>query len=139
MKAFYGEDPVPKAILATTLIKILKSGVYSTKAKVTYSIGSNQLVCYSDTSSRSSKPTNKTTLSFTLTPARALIFTSSRGENIKEAVVTLFDIYGRVIKTGPPKLLNSQVADRCRPLTDRQIHPAGNRSGESLTKQIIIR
>lgn len=138
-ESFLWRRPGSDSDTTATLIKILKSGVYSTKAKVTYSIGSNQLVCYSDTASREFKTNEQNDIVIYPNPSQgAYIYIESR-DNIKEAVVTLFDIYGRVIRTSAPRLLNSRLQ------IDVGLLPTGKYilrvtgQGESLTKQIIIR
>lgn len=123
-----------------TLVKILKSGIYSTKAKVTYTIGSNSLVCYSDTAAKEFKTNEQNDVVIYPNPSQGTYVYIESRDNIKSPVVTLFDIYGRVIKS---EALKEDLSSRLQ--IDVSLLPTGKYilrvtgQGESITKQIIIR
>jgi hypothetical protein len=122
-----------------TLVKILKSGVYTTKAKVTYTIGSNNLVCYSDTASREFKTNEQNEVVIYPNPSQgAYIYIESR-DNVKDAAIELFDIRGNVIKTTPPKLLDGRMQIEVGLLPTGKYILRVTGQGQSLTKQIVIR
>ncbi|SDG39522.1 Por secretion system C-terminal sorting domain-containing protein [Dyadobacter soli] len=138
-ESFIWRRPGSESDTTATLLKLVKSGVYTTKAKVTYSIGSNNLICYSDTASREFKTNEQNEVVIYPNPSQgAYIYIESR-ENIKDAAIELFDIRGNVIKTTTPKLLDSRMQ------VDVGLLPTGKYilrvtgQGQSLTKQIVIR
>jgi hypothetical protein len=138
-ESFLWGRPGSETDTTATLIKILKSGVYTTKAKVTYTIGNNNLVCYSDTASREFKTNEQNEVVIYPNPSQgAYIYIESR-DNIKDAAITLYDIRGNVIRTTAPKLLDSRMQ------IDVGLLPTGKYilrvtgQGQSLTKQIVIR
>jgi hypothetical protein len=139
-ETFLWRRPGSETDTTATLVKILKSGTYSTKARVVYTIGdSNSLVCYSDTASKEFKTNEQNDVVIYPNPSQGTYIYIESRDNIKDAVVTLFDIYGRVIKTTSPKLLDSRVQ------IDVGLLPTGKYilrvtgQGQSLTKQIVIR
>lgn len=136
---FMWRRPGTESDTTAALVKILKSGVYSTKARVTYTLGNNNLVCYSDTASREFKTNEQNEVVIYPNPSQgAYIYIESR-DNIKDAAITLFDIRGNVIRTTSPKLLDSRMQ------IDVGLLPTGKYilrvtgQGQSLTKQIVIR
>lgn len=138
-EAFVWRRPGSETDTTATLIKILKSGVYTTKAKVTYTIGSNNLVCYSDTASREFKTNEQNEVVIYPNPSQgAYIYIESR-DNIKDAAIELFDIRGNVIKTTPPKLLNGRMQVEVGLLPTGKYILRVTGQGQSLTKQIVIR
>jgi hypothetical protein len=139
-ETFLWRRPGSESDTTATLIKILKSGTYSTKARVVYTIGdSNSLVCYSDTASKEFKTNEQNDVVIYPNPSQGTYIYIESRDNIKDAVVTLFDIYGRVIKMTSPKLLDSRVQ------IDVGLLPTGKYilrvtgQGQSLTKQIVVR
>lgn len=138
-EAFVWRRPGSEADTTATLIKILKSGVYTTKAKVTYTIGSDNLVCYSDTASREFKTNEQNEVVIYPNPSQgAYIYIESR-DNIKDAAIELFDIRGNLIKTTPPKLLNGRMQVEVGLLPTGKYILRVTGQGQSLTKQIVIR
>jgi hypothetical protein len=138
-ESFIWTRPGAESDTTAALLKILKSGVYTTKAKVTYTIGSNNLVCYSDTASREFKTNEQNEVVIYPNPSQgAYIYIESR-DNIKDAAIELFDIRGNLIKTTSPRLLDSRMQ------IDVGLLPTGKYilrvtgQGQSLTKQIVIR
>lgn len=138
-ESFVWRRPGSESDTTATLIKILKTGDYSVKARVTYSIGSNNLVCYSDTASREFKTNEENEVVIYPNPSQgSYIYIESR-DNIKDAAITLYDIHGRVIKKTAPKLLDSRMQ------IDVSLLPTGKYilrvtgQGETLTKQIVVR
>lgn len=139
-ESFLWRRPGSETDTTATLIKILKSGTYSTKARVVYTIGdSNSLVCYSDTASKEFKTNEQNDVVIYPNPSQGTYIYIESRDNIQDAVVTLFDIYGRVIRTSAPKLLDSRIQ------VDVSLLPTGKYilrvtgQGQSLTKQIVIR
>jgi hypothetical protein len=118
----------------------LKTGTYSTKAKVVFTIGdSNRLTCYSDTTSQEFKTNEQNEVVIYPNPSQgSFVYIESR-DNIKDAIVTLFDIYGRVIKTTTPRLLNSRLQIEVGNLPTGKYILRVTGQGQSLTKQIVIR
>lgn len=138
-EVFLWRRPGSETDTTASLVKILKSGVYTTKAKVTYTIGSNNLVCYSDTASREFKTNEQNEVVIYPNPSQgAYIYIESR-DNVKDAAIELFDIRGNVIKTTSPQLLSGRMQ------IDVSLLPTGKYilrvtgQGQSLTKQIVIR
>ncbi|GGM73429.1 hypothetical protein GCM10010967_01260 [Dyadobacter beijingensis] len=138
-ESFLWRRPGSESDTTATLIKILKSGVYSTRAKVTYSIGSNNLVCYSDTASREFKTNEQNEVVIYPNPSQGTYIYIESRDNIKDATFTLYDIYGRIIKTTAPKLLDgrAQIDVGVLPTGKYILRVTGQ--GQSLTKQIVIR
>jgi hypothetical protein len=138
-ESFIWRRPGSESDTTATLLKILKSGVYTTKARVTYTIGSNNLVCYSDTASREFKTNEQNEVVIYPNPSQgAYIYIESR-DNIKDAAIELFDIRGNLIKTTAPKLLNSQMQIEVGLLPTGKYILRVTGQGQSLTKQIVIR
>ncbi|MCF0072390.1 T9SS type A sorting domain-containing protein [Dyadobacter sp. CY261] len=139
-ESFLWRRPGSESDTTATLIKILKSGVYSTKARVTYTIGnSNTLVCYSDTASREFKTNEQNEIVIYPNPSQGTYIYIESRDNIKDASFTLFDIHGNIIKTTSPQLLDSRMQ------IDVGLLPTGKYilrvtgQGQSLTKQIVVR
>ncbi|HEV7381440.1 MAG TPA: sialate O-acetylesterase [Dyadobacter sp.] len=122
------------------VIKILKSGIYSARTQVVYTIGSNSLTCVSDTSAREFKTNESNEIVVYPNPSQgAYIYVESR-DDIKSASVTLYDTFGREIRTvTPPTILNSRLE------LDVSMLPSGKYilrvtgDNTSLTKQIVVR
>ena len=131
--------PDSEADTVAKIVKILKTGVYSTKAKVVFTLNNNSITCYSDTAAREFKTNEKNEVVVYPNPSQGnYIYVESR-DNISNASVTLYDIFGRVIKTTPPILLNSRLE------LDVSMLPTGKYilkvtgTDTALTKQIIVR
>jgi len=121
------------------IIKILKAGTYSTRARVVFTLGGNSLVCYSDTASRQFETNESNEVVIYPNPSQgAYIYIESR-DNISDAVVTMYDTFGRVIKMTPPKYLNSRLdLDISNLPTGKYILRVTGKD-TSLTKQIIVK
>lgn len=138
-ESFVWRRPGTESDTTATLVKILKSGEYSVKAKVTYTIGNNSLVCYSDTASREFKTNEQNEVVIYPNPSQGTYIYIESRDNIRDAAVELFDIRGNLIKTTPPALLNSRMQ------IDVGLLPTGKYilrvtgQGQSLTKQIVIK
>jgi hypothetical protein len=137
---FLWRRPGTESDTTANIIKILKTGTYSTKAKVNFTIGdSNVLTCYSDTTSQEFKTNEQNDVVIYPNPSQdSYVYIESR-DNIANAVITLFDIYGRVVKSTPPQMFDSrlQISVGHLPTGKYIIRVTGQ--GQSLTKQIIIR
>jgi hypothetical protein len=121
------------------VIKILKSGVYTTRAQVVFTLGNNSLTCYSDTASREFKTNESNEVVIYPNPSQgAKIYVESR-DDIRDASVTLYDIFGRVIRITPPVLLNSRLELDVSTLAAGKYILRVNGQNTSLTKQIVIR
>ena len=122
-----------------TNVKILKSGIYSTKAQVVYTLGNNSLTCYSDTTAREFKTNEENEIVIYPNPSQGnFIYVESR-DNVRDASITLFDIFGRVVKTTAPKLLNSRLQLDVSNLAAGKYILKVTGQDQSLTKQIIVR
>lgn len=138
-ESFIWRRPGYESDTTATLLKILRSGVYTTKAKVTYTIGSNNLVCYSDTASREFKTNEQNEVVIYPNPSQgAYIYIESR-DNIKDAAIELFDIRGNLIKSTAPRLLDSRMQIEVGLLPTGKYLLRVTGQGQSLTKQIVIR
>ncbi|MCE7062490.1 sialate O-acetylesterase [Dyadobacter sp. CY343] len=137
---FLWRTPDTDTETAADIVKILKTGVYSTRARVTYTIGdNNRLVCYSDTSSQEFKTNEENDVVIYPNPSQGnFVYIESR-DNIADAVITIFDIYGRVVKTTTPRLLDSRLQINLGYLSTGKYILRVTGQGQSLTKQIIIR
>jgi hypothetical protein len=121
------------------VLKILKTGIYSARAQVVFTLGSNSLTCYSDSASREFKTNESNEVVVYPNPSQgAKIFVESR-DNIQDASVTLYDIFGRVIRITPPVLLNSRLELDISTLASGKYILRVTGQNTSLTKQIIIR
>ncbi|TLV00205.1 T9SS type A sorting domain-containing protein [Dyadobacter luticola] len=121
------------------IIKILKSGVYSTKAKVEFNLNNNVLTCYSDTVAHEFKTNEENEVVIYPNPSQdTYVYIESR-DNIKNAQITLFDIFGRVVSTSSTALLDSRLQINVGTLSTGKYIIRVTGEGQSLTKQIIIR
>jgi hypothetical protein len=137
---FLWRRPGSETDTTAAIVKILKTGTYSTKAKVVFTIGDNNaLTCYSDTASQDFKTNEQNEVVIYPNPSQgSFVYIESR-DNIQDAVVTLFDIYGRAIKTTAPRLLNSRLQIEVGNLPTGKYILRVTGQGQSLTKQIVIR
>jgi hypothetical protein len=123
----------------TNIIKILKTGEYTAKAQVTFTLGGNSLICYSDTASRTFITNEQNEVVIYPNPSQgSYIYIESR-DDITDAAVTMYDIYGRIIKTTPPKLLNSRFEINVSNLPTGKYILKVTGQKTSLTKQIVVR
>ncbi|MCE7042288.1 T9SS type A sorting domain-containing protein [Dyadobacter sp. CY312] len=121
------------------VIKILKTGIYSTRAQVVFTLGNNSLTCYSDSASREFKTNESNEIVIYPNPSQgARIYVESR-DDIRDASVTLYDIFGRVIRITPPVLLNSRLELDVSTLAAGKYILRVTGQNTSLTKQIVIR
>lgn len=136
---FLWRRPETESDTTANIIKILKTGEYSTKAQVVFTLGDDLLTCYSDTASREFKTNEQNEVVIYPNPSQGnYIYIESR-DNINNASITLFDIYGRVIRTSAPQLLNSRIDIDVRNLPTGKYILRVTGQGQSLTKQIVIR
>ena len=121
------------------IIKILKTGTYTAKALVTYTLGGNVLTCYSDTASRNFVTIEQNDLVFYPNPSSLdFIYVESR-DNIKNATITVYDIFGRLLTTDHLALLNSRVPFRIKNLSAGMYIVRITGDGLTVTKQIVVR
>ncbi|WP_221394732.1 T9SS type A sorting domain-containing protein [Dyadobacter sp. NIV53] len=138
---FLWRRPGIEADTTADMIKILKTGVYSARAVVTYKIegNSNLLTCYSDTASREFRTNESNEVVIYPNPSQGnYIYVESR-DNITDAKITLYDIFGTVIKTTAPQLLNSRLELNVRNLPTGKYILRVTGKDQSLTKQIVVR
>lgn len=120
-------------------IKILKTGIYTAKAQVEYTLNNNSLICYSDTSSREFRTNEENEIVIYPNPSQgSYIYVESR-DNITDASLTLYDIFGRIIKTTPPQLLNSRLVLNVASLPSGKYILKVTGTNQSITKQVIVR
>ncbi|CAG5012482.1 hypothetical protein DYBT9275_05185 [Dyadobacter sp. CECT 9275] len=121
------------------IIKILKTGTYSTKAKVVFTIGNNSLTCYSDTSARDFKTNEQNEVVIYPNPSQeSYVYIESR-DDIRNAVITMYDIFGREIFHKTIPLLKSRVDLPIEQLASGKYILKVVGEGQSLTKQVVIR
>jgi hypothetical protein len=136
---FLWRRPGSESDTTANIIKILKTGEYSTRAQVVFTLGDDLLTCYSDTASREFKTNEQNEVVIYPNPSQGnFVYIESR-DNIRDASITLFDIYGRVIRTSTPQLLNSRIEIDVRNLPTGKYILRVTGQGQSLTKQIVIR
>jgi hypothetical protein len=122
---------------AAQMVKILKTGLYSARAKLTYSIGNNSLECYSGTASQEVTTVEEDDVVIYPNPAEGgFVYIESR-DNIPNAEITLYDIHGRAVRSISPKSLETRIKldTDYLPTGKYIIRVIGN--GQSLTKQIV--
>ncbi len=121
------------------IIKVLKTGIYTARTQVTFPLGANLLTCYSDSASRNFITQENNDVVFYPNPSTLdFIYVESR-DNIKNAEVTVFDIFGRTLATEKIAVLNSRVPLRIKNLASGKYIVRITGEGLSLTKQIVIR
>lgn len=136
---FLWRRPGTESDTTANLVKILKTGEYSARAQVVFQLGDDLLTCYSDTASREFKTNEQNEVVIYPNPSEGnYVYIESR-DNIRNAAVTIFDIYGRVIRTTTPRLLDSRIEIDTRYLPTGKYILRVTGEGQSLTKQIVIR
>ena len=104
-----------------------------------FTLGSNSLTCYSDTASREFKTNEENEIVIYPNPSQdSYIYVEAR-DNIENASITLYDIFGRVVKTTAPQLLNSRFQLNVGNLSSGKYILKVTGSNQSLTKQVIVR
>lgn len=136
---FLWHRPGFEADTIADMIKILKTGTYTARTKVVYTLDNQSLTCYSDTSLRDFRTNDNNEIVIYPNPSLgSYIYVESR-DNIQDASITLYDIFGRVLQTTPPRLLNSRLQLNVAHLPTGKYILKVTGKNESLTKQIIIR
>lgn len=121
------------------IIKVLKTGTYSVRAQVTYNLGANQLTCYSDSTSKNYIALENNDVVFYPNPSTLdFIYVESR-DDIKNAEITVYDIFGRILVTQSISVLNSRVPFRIKNLASGKYIVRITGEGTSITKQIVVR
>ena len=123
----------------TNIVKTDTSGQYSARAKVSYTLGSNLLTCYSAYSATQQVVTDEKNdvVIFPNPGAADDLFIESR-ENMRNAEITVYDIYGRVVITQTQDL-TSRVKIQVKNLAAGKYIIRIKSSDVDLTKQIMIR
>ncbi|WP_025762739.1 T9SS type A sorting domain-containing protein [Dyadobacter tibetensis] len=122
-----------------TIIKVLKSGKYTAKAKVDFVLNNQTLTCYSDTVSKEFKTNDQNEVVIYPNPSQdSFVYVEAR-DDIKSADITLFDSKGRAVKNITTPVLNSRAELNVSnmPAGKYIIRVVGE--GQSITKQIVIR
>ncbi|QRR02572.1 T9SS type A sorting domain-containing protein [Dyadobacter sandarakinus] len=138
--AFLWRRPGTESDTLADLVKILKSGTYSVRARVTYTLNNNTSInCFSDSASREFKTNEENDVVIYPNPSQSsFVYIESR-DNIRDATITLYDIFGRVIKYIPSRLINSRFEVDVSNLPTGKYIIRVTGQGQSLTKQIVIR
>lgn len=124
--------------ITAKVVKVEKSGLYSTKAKVVFTLNNNNLTCYSDSASRSFETNNSNEIVVYPNPSiEPKIYVESR-LSIKDASVTLYDILGRVVRTLPPRLFDNRIEIDISTLPSGKYIMRVVGENTSLTKNIVI-
>ncbi|MCF0064580.1 T9SS type A sorting domain-containing protein [Dyadobacter chenwenxiniae] len=124
---------------AAQMVRILKTGLYSARAKLTYSIGNNSLACYSGTASQEVTTVEESDVVIYPNPAEGnAVYIESR-DNIANAEITLFDIYGKVVRSFSPKSLENRVQFNVGYLPTGKYIMRVTGEGKGITKQIFFR
>jgi hypothetical protein len=120
-------------------IKVLRTGVYTTKAQITHTLGSNVLTCYSDTTSRNFVTIEENDVVLFPNPSfDDFIYVESR-DNIRNAVVTVYDIFGRLLATQTIPLISSRVPIRITNLSSGKYFVRIIGEGIEVTRHIVVR
>lgn len=123
----------------TSIVKTDTSGSYAARTKVTYTLGNNSLTCYSPFSPAQEVITNdKNDVVVFPNPGLADgIYIESR-DNMKNAEITVYDIYGRVV-VSQTEDLSSRVKIHVQNLTTGKYIIRVKSAEVDLSKQIMIR
>lgn len=136
---FLWRRPGTESDTTASLIKILKTGTYTAKAQVVFKIGENAITCYSDPASREFITNEQNEVVIYPNPSQGnYIYIESR-DNINDASVTIFDLFGRVIRYNAPKLFNSRMQIDVSNLSTGKYILRVTGQSQSLTKQIVVR
>ncbi|PWJ59991.1 putative secreted protein (Por secretion system target) [Dyadobacter jejuensis] len=121
------------------IIKVLKSGKYTAKAKVDFNLNGNILTCYSDTASRDFKTNEKNEVVIYPNPSQESFIYIEARDAINDADISLFDIKGRLVKSMTTPILNSRAEINITNMPAGKYLIRVTGEGQSLTKQIVIR
>ena len=122
-----------------TIVKILKTGDYTAKAKVVFKLGNNSLTCYSDTAVKEFKTNEQNEVVVYPNPSEAnYVYLESR-DVIKDAVITVYDIFGRAVRTLPSTSLNGRLRLDVSNLSTGKYIVRLVAPDQVLTKQIVVR
>ncbi len=125
--------------IEANILKVLKSGDYVAQAKVNFKLNNSSITCYSDKAERNFKTNEKNEVVIYPNPSQGrLVYIESR-DGIKDAEVTLFDLYGRVVGSESIAFLNSRTKIDVSHLAIGVYIIRITGDGQSITKQIIIR
>jgi hypothetical protein len=114
-------------------------GVYTATAQVTYTLGNNVLTCYSDTTSKNFVTIEENDV--VLFPNPSLddyIYIESR-DNIKNATVLVYDIFGRLIATQNFPLISSRVPIRITNLASGKYVVRISADGLDVIRHMVVR
>jgi hypothetical protein len=121
------------------IIKVLKPGDYSTKALITYTLGSNMLTCYSDSAAKKILTIEENDVVFFPNPSpEDYIYVESR-DDIRNAEVTFYDLLGRVLAVQTIPVLNRRVPFRIKNLASGKYFVRIKGNGVDITKHIVVR
>lgn len=106
---FLWSRPGAESDTTAQVVKLLKTGIYSARAKLTYSMGNNALTCYSgDTSHEVTTIEKNDVVVYPNPTVDGYVYIESR-DNIPNAEITLFDTNGRAIRSISPKSLENRL------------------------------
>lgn len=133
------QRPGFEADTISNVIKVLKSGNYTTRAVVVYTLGNNTITCYSDTTTKYFETVDKNDVVVYPNPGPGdYIYIESR-DDIKDAIITVFDVTGRVRAEEQIPLLNSRLPIKIKNLPTGKYIVRVTAKDLTLTKQIVVR
>jgi len=123
----------------TAIVKTDTSGLYSARTKVSYTLGNNLLTCYSPYSTPQQVITDEKNdvVIFPNPGAADAIYVESR-DNMRNAEITVYDIFGRIVVTQTQDL-TSRVQIRVQNLTTGKYIVRIKSAEVDLVKQIMVR
>ena len=120
------------------IIKVLKSGDYKAKAMASFTLNNNMITCYSDVATRNFKTNETNEVVIYPNPSQnSFVYIESR-DDIKNAEVTVFDIYGRVVRQESMAVLKSRTEIKLSGLASGMYILRVTGEGQSITKQLVI-
>jgi hypothetical protein len=123
----------------TEFVKVLRTGVYTATAQVTYTLGSNVLTCYSDTTSKNFITIEQNDVVLFPNPSLdEYIYIESR-DNIKDATVLVYDIFGRLLAKHSIPLISSRVPIRITNLASGKYVVRISAPGLDVTRHMVVR
>ncbi|MCE7072187.1 T9SS type A sorting domain-containing protein [Dyadobacter sp. CY327] len=135
---FLWSRPGSESDTTAEMVKILKTGLYSARAKVAYTLENNLLSCYSDKASSEITEVEKTDVVVYPNPVlNNFVYIESK-DDIQDARVTLFDIKGRALKSVSPNSFGSRVRLDTGHLPSGKYIIQVTGKGQRVTKQLIF-
>lgn len=122
-----------------SIVKLLKSGVYTAKSQASFMLDNNTLICYSEAESKNFIALESNDVVFYPNPSQdGYIYIESR-EDIRDATITIFDVSGRILTEQSIPLLNSRLPIGIKNLSAGKYIVRVTGQGLALSKSIVIR